>query len=115
MVTLEMVENGLGRYLDNELLPKLPRDGIKGFGIGVAATLLVKRGGALLRGLAENKTMQLMGLIGADGAVDLDAVQEAAMANIPPTGVTIDLPIGVQLRLHREDAKCICDYIRGVR
>lgn len=115
MVTLEMVENGLGRYLDAEILPKLPADGIKGFGIGVAATLLVKRGGVLIRNLGQNKTVQAMGLIGADGAVDLDVLQEAAMANVPPTGVAFDLPIGIQLRLHKDDVKCICDYIRGTR
>lgn len=115
MVTLEMMENGLGRYLDNELLPKLPREGIKGFGIGVAATLMIKRGGALIRSLGQNKAIQAMGIIGADGAVDLDMLQEAAMANVPPTGVAIDLPIGIQLRVHKEDVQSLCDYIRGVR
>lgn len=115
MVTLDMVENGLGRYLDNEILPKLPRDGIKGFGLGVAATLMIKRGGALIRSLGQNKIIQAMGLIGTDGAVDLDAVQEAAAANIPPAGVAIDLPVGIQLRMHREDVQILCDYIRGVK
>ena len=115
MVSIEMVENGLARYMETELIPKLPREGIKGFGVGFMATLLIRRAGSLIREYGKKPAMQAMGLISVDGAVDLDAVQEALAANVPPNGVAIDLLGGIQLRMHKADLDCICDYIRGVK
>lgn len=112
MVSIESVERGLARYLDEDVLPSLPRDGIKGFGIGMAASLLVKRGGNILRAYASNPYLQQMGLITPDGAVDVDAIREAAKANIPPTGLAVDLPAGICLRVKAEDIDRIYEAIR---
>jgi hypothetical protein len=114
MVTIEAMEQGLAQYLDNEILPNLPRDGVKGFGIGVAATLLVKRGGGMMRELANNKIIQGMGIMAPDGAVDLDALREACVQNIPQTGLQIELPMGIALRFRTEDIDKMCAYIKGV-
>ena len=112
MVSVQQVEKGLAAYIDNEMLPNLPRDGIKGFGVGVAATLLIKRGGGIIQQLASNKIVQQMGLVAPDGSVDLDAVQEACVVNMPNTGVPVALPFGMTIRIKPADIDKICDYIR---
>lgn len=112
MVSIEAIETGVARYLDKELLPNLPRDGIKGFGIGVAATLMVKRGGGMLRALGNNKIIQGMGIIAPDGAVDLDVLREACISNIPKTGLPVQLPMGIAIRISAEDIDKICQYIK---
>ena len=40
---------------------------------------------------------------------------EAVAENVPPTGVMIDLPLGIQLRMNHADFKCIAEYIKGMR
>lgn len=115
MVNIDMIERGLARYLENELIPKLPRDGLKGFGIGVAATLAIRRSGDILRGMIDKPIVKTMGLVDDDGAIDIDTVLEAVAENVPPTGVLIDLPLGIQLRMNHADFKCIAEYIKGMR
>ena len=112
MISIECVQRGLARYIDGEVLPNLPRDGAKGFAIGVAASLLVKRGGNLLRQYAQLPWLQQMGLVTSDGAVDLDAIREAAMTNMPASGLAVDLPMGICLRIHAEDVQKIYECVK---
>lgn len=112
MVSIECVERGLARYADEVILPNLPRDGAKGFAIGVAASLLVKRGGNVLREYAKADILRQMGLVSADGAVDLDAIRDAAKANMPPTGLAVNLPMGICLRIGASDVDAIYKAIR---
>lgn len=112
MISIDCVERGLARYIDTEILPNLPKDGVKGVGIGIAASLLVKRGGIILREYIKNPMLQQLGLVSADGSVDLDLLREAALENIPAQGVVIDLPLGVTLRINANDVESIYSAIR---
>jgi hypothetical protein len=112
MVSIESVERGVARYIDKEILPAIKTDGIKGFAIGTAASLLVKRGGNLLRGYAQNPTLQQMGLVTADGAVDLDSLRDAAKDNIPVGGLLVELPMGITLRVNTSDVDSLYRFIR---
>lgn len=112
MVSIENVERGLARYIDQELMPSIKTDGIKGFAIGTAASLLVKRGGNLLRVYAQNPMLQQMGLVTADGAVDLDALRDAARDNIPVGGLLVELPMGISLRINTADVDSLYKAIR---
>ena len=112
MVSIEIVERGLAKYIDTQIMPAIKTDGIKGFGIGVAASLLVKRGGNLLRTYAQNPTLQQMGLVTADGAVDLDALRDAAKDNIPVGGLLVELPMGITLRVNTSDVDSLYRFIR---
>jgi hypothetical protein len=112
MVSIESVERGLARYIDKEIMPAIKTDGVKGFAIGTAASLLVKRGGNLLRAYAQNPMLQQMGLVTADGAIDLDAIRDAAKQNIPQSGMAVDLPMGISLRINTADVDSLYKAIR---
>lgn len=112
MVSIDSVERGMAAYLDNELLTKIDTSGIKGFGLGMAATLLIKRGGRLLREYAKMPILKQLGLVSQDGSVDLEALQEAAVSRIPQGGLPIDLPMGICLRVSEADVSALCEYIR---
>lgn len=112
MVSIESVERGMVRYIDEVFLPSFPRDGVKGFAVGVAASLLVKRGGNLLREYAKAPVLQQLGLVTPDGSVDLEAVMEAVLANLPAGGLPVDLPMGIVLRVNAEDVEAMYQAIQ---
>ena len=103
LYSIEQVESGLARFLDTEMLPKLPTDGLKGFGVGVAATILVRRGGNILRSMKSNTMLNSMGIISADGAVDIDLLRDALKENIPENGLSVNLPMGILMRFTNND------------
>lgn len=115
MVSIETIQQGFSRYLDAEILPKLPTEGLKGFGIRVAATSLVMRGGDLIRGYAKTPPLQYMRILSPDGAVDLDFLRDVCKQSLPDTGLPIDLPAGISLRLTTDDIDSIYSYIKEVR
>lgn len=112
MVSIEVVERGVARYIDEAILPNLQSDGIKGFAMGMAATVLVKRGGNLLREYAKIPTLQQLGIITADGAVDLDLLRDAAKKVMPSNGLSIDAPMGIVIRINGDDIDQLCETIR---
>jgi hypothetical protein len=56
--------------------------------------------------------LQQMGIVTADGAVDLDALRDAAKENITAQGMAIDLPAGISLRITNTD---VDDLYRAIR
>ena len=112
MVSIECIERGLARYIDTIFLPSLQQGGAKGFALGVAASLLIKRGGNLLREYAKHDIVRQLGLITADGAVDLDGIREAVKVNLPASGLVIDLPMGICVRVSAQDVDMLYECIR---
>jgi hypothetical protein len=47
-----------------------------------------------------------------DGAVDLDALRDAARDNIPVGGLVVELPMGITLRITTSDVDSIYRTIR---
>ena len=112
MYSIAQVEQGLARYIDAEVLPALPHDGLKGFGVGVGATLLVKRCGALLQACCQHQALQAMALVTAEGMVDVDALRDACRQSMPAAGLPVALPMGLQIRLQADDIDKIHQYIK---
>ena len=112
MVSIEAIERGLARYVDEELLPSMPRDGIKGFAVGAVATLLVKRGGNILREYAKHDLIRQLGIVSPDGSVDIEVLRDAAKSNIPSTGLAVDLPMGILIRVNAADVDTLYNMIR---
>lgn len=112
MVSIECIERGIANYIDKELLQQLNTGGIKGFGLGMAASLLIKRGGNLLREYAKTPILKQLGLVTDDGAVDLDALRDAAVERMPKAGLAVDLPMGISIRLTDRDVSSLYEYIK---
>ena len=115
MVSIDQVEKGIAKYMDEELLPTLPQQGWKGFGLSVAAGLLIKRGGAMLREAVKAPVLQKMGLVSPEGAVDLAALREVMTERMPETGLVIETPLGINLRMRTEDMNNLFKAIEEVK
>ena len=60
MVSIRRVEKGIATYLDKEMMPKMDTEGLQGFGIGVATSLLIKRVGNIIEGYKNNGVAQAL-------------------------------------------------------
>ena len=72
MASMDAIQKGVARFIDAEILPKLPVDGAKRFGVGLAASVMTKRGARILEGYKDNEWMNKLGVIDAGGNVDLE-------------------------------------------
>lgn len=111
MVAISKIEQGIAAYLDSELMPKLPNTGIEKVLAGTAMSLVISRSGKILDGYKNNKAVKMLGLMDADGNVDVDVLAEELKKNIPAEGVKIDVPIIGTMTFHKEDVDKLHEYI----
>ena len=80
MVTIDQAMRGVAKYADDEIIPHLPMG--KGIGAGIALALIMDGGKAQLLKLRENPAVQMMGIMDADGNIDLDRLYNAARTRV---------------------------------
>lgn len=113
MVTITKIEQGVAAYLDSELMPKLPETGLEKILAGTAISLVIRRGGKILDSYRNNKTVQLLGIMDAEGNVDIDVLAEELKKNMPADGVKIDVPMIGAMTFHKSDIDKLYSYIKA--
>lgn len=109
MVSMTQIENGVARFIDNELAPKIPADGynggVKRFALLVGLTYAIKA-----------KLPALLGTMGAtdpNGSVDIEGLIEIARTRIPPEGLRVQVPVINELVFYPADLDLLHRYIMG--
>lgn len=113
MVEISRIESGIARYLDAELVNKLPENGWKKFGVGVAAGLVAKRSGVALSQIKEHPAVKAFGLVDQAGCVDVEILRELAKERIPDTGLQADVPLIGKITIYKADVEKLYGYIVG--
>ena len=113
MVTQEQMIKGLSAYLDREMMPKIHMEPWKMFTIGTGAAVLVKRLAKATETLKDNKMLNALGVVDADGNIDIDILAETAKTNIPPEGLRIPVPVLGEIILHPSDIDILYQMIGG--
>ena len=111
MVSIRRVEKGIATYLDKEMMPKTDTEGLQGFGIGVATSLLIKRVGNIVEGYRNNGVAQALGVFDKNGNVDVDVLREVLKENISDNGRKMALPVLGSFTFYRSDVDMLYDCI----
>lgn len=111
MVTIDRIERGIAKFLDMELAPSLPKEGVSRLVTGAAMAVIVKRVGGMIRGYAGNAAVRGLGVMDAEGNVDIDILWEAVKANFPDAGIRVDIPFGGTVTFRRTDVDTLYRYI----
>jgi hypothetical protein len=106
---MQQIENGLARFIDNELAPKIPMDGQNGqakrLGILVAMTYMIhKQMPAMLN---------TMGAVDNGGNVDIEGIMEVLRARVPESGLRVQMPMFGELVFYPVDIDQMRSYIMG--
>ena len=111
MVSVDKIERGVARFLDVEMLPTIPAEGFARVVAGTAAAVLVRRVGGMVRGYSDNSVVRGLGVMDAAGNVDIDILREALKANMPESGIRIEIPFGGAVTLRKADVDTLYRYI----
>lgn len=111
MVSIDKIEQGLANYLDGELMPQLQNNGIEKILIGTAASLMIRKSGAIIDGYKDNKLVKMLGLMDENGNVDVEILTEELKNNMPKEGIKIDVPVVGTLTFRKDDIDKLYDYI----
>lgn len=111
MVSIDKIEQGLANYLDAELMPQFKGNSVEKVLVGTAASLAIRRSGAIIEGYKDNKFVKMLGLMDDKGNVDMDILVDEVKKNIPKDGVKVEIPVIGTLTFHKEDVDKLYDYI----
>lgn len=113
LVDVSKIEIGIAKYLDENLLPKLPVDGWKKAVAGAAIGLWLKKSGTgNIDKIKDSIFLKMLGVIDDTGAVDIDEVKGALEGQIMDTGMKVEVPVIGTLTFHKVDIDQICEYIK---
>lgn len=109
MVSMAQVENGLCRFIDNELAPKIPADGqnggLKRLGFLVGLTYMIHK--------QMPSVLNTMGAVDPNGNVDMEGVMLAVKKFMPDDGLRVQVPVVSELVFYPSDVEQIKSYIMG--
>ena len=103
MVAAEKIKAGVTRYLDNEILPRMPA--FKAVAFGTAAALYLRRLPEICSQIPAS-----MGITNDSGMIDLDAIREELRGRMNQP-VDIDVPMIGRLTIDRDEIDKIYRYI----
>lgn len=111
MVSIANIQKGLAAYLDNEVLPQFPSNGLERVLAGTAIGLGIRKSGSIIMGYKDHKAVQMLEIMDADGNVDVNVLAEELKKNVPVDGVKIDVPMIGGMTFHKEDVDKLKEYI----
>lgn len=109
MVSMAQIENGLTRFIDNELAPKIPADGpnggLKRLGFLVGATYMLHK--------QMPSVLKTMGAVDQNGDVDMEGLMTTVKKFMPESGLRVQVPVVNELVFYPSDVEQIRSYIMG--
>ncbi len=109
-VTIDQALNGLERFANSELIPRLPE------GIGVAAAILMRMakdgGKERLLAMKDNFFVQLTGALDEEGNVDIDRLHKYARDEIDGKKIKLFSIKDKDMRFDQNDVDKLYRYIQ---
>ena len=111
MVTIDQVEAGAIKFIDNEIAPKIPVNVPNGQlkKVVFLAAYAVRKN---LRQYAVHPMLAQLGAVDQEGGVDVDGILEAARSAVPETGFKATVPVLGDLTFYAEDLERLAAYIK---
>lgn len=102
MVNKEQFKNGFLKYIDSEIIPRLPTTGK--WGIGTAIILATSNYDSIYERLVNNEIVRTLGIVNDDKCIDLDRLADAMKVSASKYGkMQISVPIVGTMYFSSED------------
>jgi len=114
MVSINQIEAGAVKFIDNVIAPEIPVDvpngQLKKVAFLVGAAYAVRKN---VRQYANAAILTKIGAMDENGNIDLDGILEAAKEAVPENGFKVTVPILGDLTFHIDDLEQMAAYIKG--
>lgn len=110
MATINQVRRGIEKYMDAEILPKLPK--AKAFGMGVYAELLLSQTESQLQKYLELPAVKVLGIVDESGNIDIEKLRDIARKRMPDS-MQLDLPLIGTFTFRDADIDLLYQHIMG--
>ena len=118
MVSIDQIERGFARYIDNDALSSMNLTGLSRIAVGTAAGILVQRVGRLVEAYTANPALRALGLTDEAHNVDIDVLATEFKKNVPDEGFKIRIPNPLTgadvmaMTFKRDDVDRLYQYIK---
>ena len=112
MANASQIKAGIGDYISQHMMAKL--DNKRQFVLGMAYGLFAGRLDAILAAVQQNATARALGIVRENGEIDLDAIYNAALAQMQQQGnLSFDIPFMGTFAFNADDIRDIYNAIEG--
>lgn len=113
MVTIEQIKAGVASYLDAELMPKFPENGIQKVLAGTAIGLALHKSGDIIMSLKDHPYVKMLEIMDDKYNVDIDVLKTEFVKNIPESGFVLEVPMFGTMKFNKSDIEKLYKHIMG--
>lgn len=112
MVNVNQIKAGLGDYISRSMMPKL--DSKRQFLLGMVYGMCAGKMDAIIETARQNSFVRALGIISDSGEIDLDALYNAACAQMQQQGaLSFDIPLMGTFAFNADDLRELYNAING--
>lgn len=102
MISIDRIEHGFKKYVDNHFIPDLPDGGLERIIVATGAGILANRVKPLLHEWSKKSMFHALGLVNEHG-FDLEGIKTEMMKHVGDQGFHLEIPIAGTVTFKRED------------
>ena len=113
IVSLDRVQSGIAKYLDNEMMPQIKQthSTLSSFGISLFAALALNNLPATMQKITQSPAIEWLGVV-KDNGIEIDTLMNHMRKVMPPEGLRVALPIVGSITFRHEDIDSLGQYIK---
>lgn len=111
MIPYNQVVNGVTKYIDSEILPKV--EGLSKIVVGVVLAGAVKKGDALVEQIKAIPIVKMIGIVDDENRVDIETIYEELKKQVSREPISMVLPGVGKVTFNHDDIDKMYSHIMG--
>lgn len=91
--SINEIANGIAKYMDNELMTKLPNNSVQKVLTGVGLSLFLKQMMTKADDILKSPAVKMLGIVDDNGNIDLETLRNEILKQLPEGGMKTDIPM----------------------
>lgn len=108
--SIEKVQAGLAKYIDNEMINHL--QGWQKIGFGASSALIIKNLPNTIQAYKNSPVVAMFGVLDEDNNIDIDALHDAISDYFTSDGEYVNVPLLGRIKFTKQDIETLYQYIK---